>query len=140
MSLRTRPLDPAQVLASVADPSCGGIGLFVGVVRDHHEGDPVTGLTYEAWAEEAEPAMRRVAEQVAAAHPGVRALTAHHRTGPLEIGDASVVVAASAPHRDQAIAATHDLIDRLKAEAPIWKREHLAAGDDRWPGLDTDSA
>lgn len=140
MSLTEQPLDVDDAARWVADPSCGGIGLFAGVVRDHHEGEAVTGLTYEAWAEEAEPALRRVAEDVAAAHPAVRALTARHRIGALEIGEVSVVVAASAPHRAQALAATQALIDRVKAEVPIWKREHLAAGRDRWPGLDTDSA
>lgn len=135
--LTAAPLDPAAALAAVADPACGGIGLFVGVVRDHHEGQAVTGLTYEAWEREAAKGLRAVAESVGEEFADVRAVYAWHRTGPLAVGDASVVVAASAPHRAEAIAATGRAIDRLKADVPIWKHEHLADGTDRWPGIDT---
>lgn len=135
--LTADPLEPAAAVAAVTDPSCGGIGLFVGVVRDHHEGATVTGLTYEAWEDTAPGALRDAARAVVEEFGGVRALYAWHRVGALSVGDASVVVAASAPHRAEAIAATHRAIDRLKAEVPIWKHEHLADGSDRWPGIDT---
>lgn len=132
-----RPIDPEAAVAAVTDPECGGIGLFLGVVRNHHLGDPVTGLTYEAWTEQAEQELRACAEAVAERHPGVRAVHARHRLGALEVGEVSVVVAASAPHRAEAIAAAAALIEDLKARVPIWKHEHLASGDDRWPGMDT---
>lgn len=135
--LTDAPLDPSAALAAVADPSCGGIGLFVGVVRDHHAGEAVSGLSYEAWHDAATAALDDVAASVADQFPDVRAVYAWHRTGALGIGEPSVVVAASAPHRAEAIAATHHLIDRLKADVPIWKHEHLADGTDRWPGIDT---
>ena len=130
-------LDPAAAFAAVSDPSCGGVAVFLGVVRDHHAGEAVTGLTYEAWLEEAPGALRRVAEEVAEEFGDVRAVYAWHRLGALDVGEPSVVVAASAPHRAEAFAASRRVIDRLKAEVPIWKHEHLAEGDSRWPGVDT---
>lgn len=137
--ITAEPLDPGAAHRVVADPSCGGVAVFVGVVRDHHEGASVTGLTYEAWEDEAPAALRRVAREVAEEHTGVRAVYAWHRTGSLAVGEPSVVVAASAPHRAEALAACRELIDRLKAEVPIWKQEHLDGGGSRWPGIDTDA-
>lgn len=132
--LTTRPLDLAAAQADVADDTCGGIGLFAGVVRNHHEGDAVAHLEYEAWEEQAQPALEAVGHAVLEAHPSVRAVHLAHRLGRLEVGEVSVVVAASAPHRAEAIHAAHDAIDRLKASVPIWKHEHLADGTSRWPG------
>lgn len=137
--ITAEPLDVGAAHEQVSDPSCGGVAVFVGVVRDHHEGDAVTGLTYEAWEDEAPVALRRVAREVAEVHTGVRAVYAWHRTGALAVGESSVVVATSAPHRAEALAACRDVIDRLKAEVPIWKQEHLEDGDSRWPGIDTDA-
>lgn len=137
--LTTDPLDVAAAYAAVVHPEAGGVGLFVGVVRDHHEGASVTGLEYEAWEDRAAAALRSVAEDVLQDHPGVRCVYAGHRLGALSVGEASVVVAASAPHRGEAIAAAQALIDRLKASVPIWKKESLAAGGHRWPGAEPDA-
>ena len=136
--LTTDPLDPAAVLDRVQDPGAGGTGLFVGTVRDHHEGDAVTGLVYEAWEEKARDALRRIATEVADAHPTVRAVAVEHRVGPLAVGEHAIVAAASAPHRGPALAAVADLVERVKAEVPIWKHEQLADGGHRWTGVDTD--
>lgn len=135
--LTEAPLDVATAVADVSHPQAGGIGVFLGVVRDHHGGEAVAGLAYEAWSERAEQELRRLAEEVAETFPGVRAVHAVHRLGSLAIGEPSVVVAVSAPHRDEALDATRVLIDRLKDEVPIWKREELADGTTRWPGTDT---
>lgn len=132
--LTTEELDVLAAHRAVADPSCGGTTVFTGAVRDHHEGDAVARLEYEAWEERAATGLRTVGERVVAEHPAVRAVYLAHRLGPLEIGEVSVVVAASAPHRDEAFAAARDLIDVLKADVPIWKREFLRDGTDRWPG------
>lgn len=136
-SLTTEPLDPGALLAWVADPTSGGTGLFVGTVRDHHEGDAVTGLVYEVWEDRTAEVLERVAHEVAAAHPTVRAVAVAHRHGPLAVGEHAIVAAASAPHRGPAQAAVAELVERVKAEVPIWKREELAAGGHRWPGVDT---
>lgn len=130
------PLDVTAAVEAVGHPECGGIGVFAGAVRNHHAGEAVTGLEYEAWDEAAREAMARVADEVLAAHPSVRRVYVAHRSGRLTVGDLSVVTAASAPHRHQAIVAAQALIDGVKASAPIWKREELAAGGVRWPGSD----
>lgn len=135
--LTTSPLDVAAAYAAVNHPQSGGIGLFAGVVRDHHEGAAVVSIEYEAWDERAGPALEAVARGVVDRYPGVRAVYVAHRLGPLEVGEASVVVAASAPHRHEAIDAATALIDDLKTSVPIWKREELASGAHRWPGTDT---
>lgn len=130
------PLDVAAAHRDVEHREAGGIGVFSGLVRNHHDGDPVDHLEYEAWEDRAAEALEQVARDVAAAHPAVRAVHVSHRLGRLEVGDVSVVCAASAPHRGQALAAASDLIDEVKARVPIWKRETLADGTVRWPGCD----
>jgi molybdopterin synthase catalytic subunit len=136
-ALVDRPLDPAESMAFVADATCGATAVFLGTVRDHHAGDAVTGLVYEAWLEEALPTMRRIADEVTAVFPSVRALYVEHRVGPLLVGEHAIVASASAPHRVPAQAAVAALVERVKAEVPIWKQEQLAAGGHRWPGVDT---
>lgn len=132
--LTDRPLSVEEAVADVSHPEAGGIAVFAGAVRDHHDGAAVTGLTYEAWEERAGDALRAVADGVVAEFTGVRAVHVSHRLGALAVGELSVVVAASAPHRREAFAAAGALIDRVKATVPIWKQEHLADGTGRWPG------
>ncbi len=135
-SITTEPIDVVGAHDDVAHPECGGIGVFTGLVRNHHDGAAVDHLEYEAWEDRAEVALREVAADVAAAHPSVRAVHVVHRIGRLEVGEVSIVCAASAPHRDQALAAAGDLIDEVKRRVPIWKRETTVDGDVRWPGCD----
>ena len=132
LALRDTPLDVAEVLAAVEDPAAGGVVSFTGLVRDHDGGRCVTELEYTAHPD-AEAALRRVAEAVAADLP-VHALAAAHRTGLLRVGDVAVVVAASASHRGQAFEAARRLIDDLKATVPIWKRQVFSDGDEEWVG------
>jgi len=132
LALRDTPLDVAEVLAAVEDPAAGGVVSFTGLVRDHDGGRSVTELEYTAHPD-AEAALRRVAEAVAADLP-VHALAAAHRTGLLRVGDVAVVVAASASHRGQAFEAARRLIDDLKATVPIWKRQVFSDGDEEWVG------
>ncbi|HYN29796.1 MAG TPA: molybdenum cofactor biosynthesis protein MoaE [Dermatophilaceae bacterium] len=122
-----------DTLEAVASPSAGGVCLFVGVVRDHDEGREVRALAYSAHPT-ALQRLQEVATAVAARHPGSR-LAAVHRVGPLEVGDVAVVAAASAAHRDLAFEACRDLIDTLKAEVPIWKRQHFGDGGAGWVGM-----
>lgn len=131
--LMTSALDVGAAHEDVLHPEAGGIGVFTGVVRNHHGGEAVSHLVYEAWEEQAIAAMQRVADEVVAAHPGVRAVHVSHRTGHLDVGDIAVICAASAPHRAEALAAATQLIDRVKDEVPIWKHETLADGRTRWP-------
>ncbi len=132
VDVRATPLDVGEVLAAVGDEHAGGVVLFVGVVRDHDGGREVTGLDYTAHPM-ALARLRGVTEGVAAAYD-VTAVAAVHRTGSLAVGDAAVVVAAAAPHRPVAFEASRALIDRLKAEVPIWKHQLFADGTDEWVG------
>jgi molybdopterin synthase catalytic subunit len=132
LGLRDLPIDPAELHKAVDDAGAGGVVTFTGLVRDTDGGRAVTSLEYVAHPD-AEAALRRVAEAVAADLP-VRALAALHRVGVLEVGDVAVVVAAAAAHRDEAFAAARRLIDDLKATVPIWKRQVFAEGDAEWVG------
>jgi molybdopterin synthase catalytic subunit len=136
VEVRAEPLSVDALLARAADPTAGGTDVFIGTVRDHTPEAPgavVTGLEYEAHPE-AVARLREVAEKVAGDHD-VIALAAEHRVGPLEVGDSAVIVVASAAHRTEAFAACRALIDTLKAEVPIWKREGFADGSHTWVGI-----
>jgi molybdopterin synthase catalytic subunit len=133
VALRDVPLSVDEVLDAVRHPACGGVALFVGVVRDHDHGDRVSSLDYEAHPSALET-MRRTCDDVLARSEAVR-VAAVHRTGSLAIGDLAVVVAAAAPHRGQAFDACRDLIDTLKAQTPIWKHQRLGDGSTEWVGL-----
>ena len=133
VALRDVPLSVDEVLDAVRHPTCGGIALFVGVVRDHDHGESVTALDYEAHPSAVET-MRRTCDDVLARSQAVR-VAAVHRTGALRVGDLAVVVAAAAPHRGQAFDACRDLIDTLKAQTPIWKHQSLGDGSTEWVGL-----
>lgn len=125
--LTTDPLDPRRLEAAVAHKGAGAICTFTGIVRDSSRGRSVTHLEYEAYAEMATAEMGRIAGEIAERWPEARVAMAH-RTGRLEIGEASVVVAVSSPHRAEAIDACRWGIDRLKESVPIWKKEHATDG------------
>lgn len=119
-------------------PQCGAVVLFSGTVRDHAEGrDGVTGLTYEAWEDEALRSFAAIARELRTRWPDSGRVALLHRTGHLGLGEASVVAAVSAPHRPQAFEAARYAIDALKASAPIWKKEHWSGGDDWGTGATT---
>jgi len=121
------PLDARRLEAAVSHKGAGAICTFTGVVRDNSRGRSVTHLDYEAYAEMAVTQMRKIGDEIAEQWPEARVAMAH-RTGSLEIGEASVVVSVSCPHRSEAIAACKWGIDRLKESVPIWKKEHAADG------------
>jgi len=135
--VRDTALSIDEVIAAVRDPSAGAIALFMGVVRDHHQGKAVLRLDYEAYRELAEKEMRRILDQLADEQPGTR-LAALHRVGELAIGDIAVVVAASSAHREAAFASCRTAIDRIKASAPIWKKEWAPDGSALWINLESD--
>lgn len=116
------PLDPAALLAEARRDGDGGLTVFVGVVRDNADGRAVTEMEYEAYEPMAERELERIEEELSALHPGVR-LVMRHRIGRLRVGEVAVVVAASAPHREEAFAACRAGIEEIKARVPVWKRE-----------------
>jgi len=110
---------------------CGGVVVFTGTVRNHSEGRAgVRSLEYEAYEEEVTPRLAAIAAEARSRWPSVGRLALLHRTGLLGVGEASVVVAASAPHRAEAFDAARFCIDTLKATVPIWKREAWDGGED----------
>jgi molybdopterin synthase catalytic subunit len=108
--------------------SDGAVAAFLGVVRNHNLGRSVRYLEYEAYVPLAQKSFERISAEVDARWPGVR-LALHHRVGRLEIGEASVAIAAASPHRADAFAACRYAIERVKQIAPIWKREFFEGGD-----------
>ena len=129
--LTVAPIDPAALSREVRHRSAGGFVSFEGWVRDHHEGDAVDHLEYEAYPALCMGEGGRIVRE-AIARFGLRAALAAHRTGPLAIGEVAVWVGASSDHRGEAFDACEWIIDRIKHELPIWKKEHLADGSSRW--------
>ncbi len=112
-------------------PSCGAVVLFSGTVRDHADGrDDVTHLTYEAYEEQAVPRMAQIDVELRIRWPAVGRVALLHRLGRLGLGESSVIVAVSSPHRPEAFEAARFGIDALKAGVPIWKHEVWNAGSD----------
>lgn len=132
LGLRDTPLSVAEVLAAVEDSQAGGVVSFTGVVRAEDGGRGVEQLEYVAHPD-AVAALARVAQQVADTVPVV-ALAALHRTGLLAVGEVAVVVAASAGHRAEAFEAARRLIDDLKEQVPVWKRQVFTGGEQEWVG------
>lgn len=120
--IRQTPLSTDEAIAQVRHPGAGGLAVFVGVVRDESGGRAVTRLEYSAYEAMAKREMERIASEIEDEIAGVR-VCAMHRVGSLEVGDAAVVCAASAPHRGEAFRACRELIDRIKSRVPVWKRE-----------------
>lgn len=127
-----RPLALAEVVDAVAATGAGAIATFTGTVRDATHGRRVLRLEYEAYAPMAERTLARIADEVGRAHGASVAIV--HRVGVLAPGDVAVVIAAAAPHRGPAFRACEAAIERLKADAPIWKREVYEDGSE-WVGL-----
>jgi molybdopterin synthase catalytic subunit len=125
------PLRMEEATDFVADPAAGATCVFAGTVRNRSEAGDVTGLVYEAWDELADRRLREVAGEMRSTWP-VRKVALLHRIGALNVGETSVVVACSAPHRAEAFEACRHGIERLKQDVPIWKKEGLATGEAHW--------
>ena len=131
VALTADPLPVAAALDWAVLPSCGAVVLFSGTVRDHAEGRPgVSQLEYEAYEEQVVPRLDAIVDEARRRWPSLGRMVLLHRTGPLELGESSVVVVASAPHRPEAFEAARFGIDTLKATVPIWKRETWEGGED----------
>jgi molybdopterin synthase catalytic subunit len=131
-------LSEERVMAAVGDPGAGGLVLFSGVVREQTGGRHVKFLEYEAHAPMAAAKMREIASAVRARWPGVRGVALLHRIGRLEIGESSVMIAVSSPHRGEAFDACRFAIDTLKETVPVWKKEYFEDGE-VWVGLQGDA-
>jgi molybdopterin synthase catalytic subunit len=132
--LQGTAIDVPTVVASVGDDQAGGVAIFLGTTRsDEKDGAKLAALDYEAYSEMALAQMREIAAR-ARQRWAVRKLAIVHRTGRVEIGEPSVAIAVSAPHRDQAFEACRFLIDSLKREVAVWKKEIWTDGSASWVG------
>jgi molybdopterin synthase catalytic subunit len=131
VALSDEPLDVAAITAAVTRPGHGAVLVFLGTVRDHDQGRPVVQLTYSAYRPMAERRLAAIVQELAEEYPGLQ-IALVHRLGVVPAGEPSVVIAVSSPHREAAYGASRRALERLKAEVPIWKREHFAGGETRW--------
>lgn len=132
LRLSEQPLDPCAAVAEVASDEAGGVASFVGTTRRHSRGRTVLHLEYEAYEGMAEQAMAGLAEELKGRYD-LCEVAIHHRVGRVGIGEPSVVIAVSAPHRADALAACKDAIDTLKVSVPLWKKEVYEGGEE-WIG------
>jgi molybdopterin synthase catalytic subunit/sulfur carrier protein ThiS len=130
--LQSEPLSLDAVVDEVRSDQAGAIATFVGTTRVQSRGRAVLHLDYEAYEEMAEEVMSEIAAELKARYD-VCDIAIHHRTGRVEIGEASVAIAVSAPHRQDALAACKDAIDELKERVPLWKKEVYVGGEE-WIG------
>ena len=131
ISLTSHPIDSHSLTEQVRRPGCGAVVLFLGTVRDLTEGKVTVALDYEAYPGMAEKKLAQIEEETRQRWP-VGEMILIHRLGHLEVGEISVAVAVSCPHRGQAFEACRYAIDRLKEVVPIWKKENWADGGTEW--------
>lgn len=130
MFLTPGPLDVEDLLSDVA-PSEGAVCLFLGVVRGENDGRRTVEIEYEAYGAMAESELARIGREIAVEWPSAR-VRVRHRVGRVPVGEASVAIVATAPHRAEAFAACRAAIDRIKKDVPIWKRELHPDGSSDW--------
>lgn len=129
--ITSEPIDPGAVLASVGASDDGAVLLFLGTVRNHNDGRQVTGIRYDAYVAMAERVLAEIAEE-AARMLGTNRISVAHRIGELTVGDVSVAIAVSSPHRAEAFEACRYVIEEIKRRLPIWKKEHHPSGESTW--------
>jgi molybdopterin synthase catalytic subunit len=139
IALTSAPIDPAAVLAQVASPEAGAVVLFLGTAREFTQGRRTVSLDYECYPEMAEKKLAELEAQARGRWPLI-GCSIVHRLGHLELGEASIAIAVSAPHRAVAFEAGQWLIDTIKQVVPIWKQENWADGTSEWvhPGMTND--
>ena len=131
IAIVTHPINVTAIIAEVASDGAGATSLFLGTVRDINDGRSVRGMEYTAYEAMAERELAKIAAEAAELFDGV-ALAIEHRVGVLTLGEVSVAIAVSHPHRRHALDATRFVIEELKTRVPIWKREHYADGTREW--------
>ncbi len=124
-------IQPVKLINAVSDPGCGGIVLFSGTVRASSEDGPVSAIEYSAYDSMAEAECERIVLEAKERWPDGR-LAMEHRLGRVPLGEASIIIAAAAPHRSEAFEMCRYVIDEVKVRVPIWKREFFEEGEARW--------
>lgn len=129
------PLSLLEVYALADAPGNGAVVVMSGMVRNQTDGKPVVALEYQAYEPMAVQVFRQIAADIRKNWPDVNRVVIHHRTGRLQIGEISVLVAVGCPHRSEAFAACRYAIDTLKHNCPIWKKEHWQDGSSSWVSI-----
>ncbi len=136
ISLTHSPLDPSAILAQVASNDAGAVVLFLGTTREFTKGRQTASLDYECYPQMAEAKLAELEAQAREKWPLIH-VSIVHRLGRLGLGEASIAIAVSSPHRQAAFEAGKWLIDTIKEDVPIWKQENWADGTSEWvhPGI-----
>lgn len=128
IEITAKPLEPQRLIDDVRKDESGAVAVFLGVVRDNNLGHRVLFLEYDAYPEMATKVMRQIAEEAMERWP-LSDVAMQHRTGRLNVGEASLLIAVSSPHRKEAFEACHHLVNRFKEVVPIWKKETREGGE-----------
>lgn len=131
LRIQDRALSLDDFDAIQAFPECGGIGVFIGTVRNHHEGKAVKALKYTAYAPVAEKMIRQIEQQIQQKY-AVSYVRVIHRVGALDIGEKAIIAIAYAAHRREAFAACEEAVERVKHEVPVWKEEFYQDGTSQY--------
>lgn len=129
--LTIEPIIPSVFASTPISPHCGGVNIFLGIVRNHHEGKSVKELFYDCYAAMAEKQLAKIIEK-AKRDTGVEAIKVLHRIGRLQIGEVAVAIMAGGAHRDEAFRACRQVIDDIKEDVPIWKKETYEDLTQKW--------
>ncbi|MCR4318286.1 MAG: molybdenum cofactor biosynthesis protein MoaE [Planctomycetes bacterium] len=132
--LTTDPLDVNSTVAMVSSPFAGAIDVFIGTVRNSDEGREVSALYYEAHAEMAKSQLSKILQETKREFDVIHQVVAH-RLGLLKVGEPSTIIAVASAHRAEAFSACRQIIERLKVDVPIWKKEHFKDADPEWLGV-----
>jgi len=131
VSITHEAIRTQDLLDGVASPRDGALLVFLGVVRDHHDGRRVRGLVYEAYREMAEETLALIAGE-AGDRFGTDRIAIQHRVGALRVGEVSTAIAVATPHREEAYGASRYIIEEIKRRLPVWKLEEYVEGEARW--------
>ena len=132
IAITREAIDAGRLNREAGHDECGAVLTFSGTVRNHHLGRKVTKLAYEAYEPMAEQEMSRITAECLARWPEVRKIQAVHRFGEMEVGASSIYITVASPHRPEGFAALRFLIDRIKRDVPIWKKEFYEDGASDW--------
>ena len=134
VSVSTKTLNLQEAYDFVTDPAHGAVDLFIGAVRNHHEGQSVQGITYDVHEKLAEKTFMKICEEARKRWGGIKIYLSHYK-GQLDIGGISVIIAVSSAHRAESFEACRYIIEELKKRSPVWKQEHYTDGPSEWlPG------
>jgi len=134
VEILNQKLDVQKACETVSDPAHGAIDMFIGAVRNHHEGQKVTGITYDVHEGLAEKTLREICEEAQGLWPETKYYAAHYK-GTLDVGGISVLISVSAAHRAETFEACRYVIEEIKKRLPVWKQEHYPDGKSEWlPG------